>query len=397
MKNKWLHNNLAWLKPHSLLTITAVLLSVSLYLFQIGGLIGLSPAEVATVATNRSVAGIMNSPANAPYQLSSWLFLQMPIEALEIRARLASVATALLSIGLLYALIRRWYGAHNALISLLLFAPSGWLLHTGRYGTGLIMLTCMVISLVAAASWVSTSKPNGRYVLIFALTASVAIFVPAGIWFVIAAACIVRRNLISHANAASPGQLAASVSAVVTSISLLCTVFILRPGLVKSWLGLPSQFPEATVMLTQAMNSLTYFIARGPNASEYWLAHTPILDIASTAFFVIGAIFFAKHYKCTRVQLLAAFMSICVVLIATNGPSALAYAAPLIYLTVMTGIVYILRQWSTVFPRNPIARNVAYTMVITVLVTIVVFHTQRYFVAWRKNPDTTHVYYESNK
>jgi uncharacterized protein (DUF58 family) len=121
---------------------------------------------------------------------------------------------------------------------------------------------------------------------------------------------------------------------------------------------------------------------------EIWLAHTPLLDVASSAMFILGAIFYIRHFGNARVRLLLTFGLVSAVIIALQGAAALAYIVPLVYLVAATGIAYILHSWQRVFPRNPFAYWLSVGLLATLTVSVVSYHTQRYFVAWRNSPDT---------
>ncbi len=381
--------------PYMLLAIPAVSFAVALYAYQLGSFIGLSPAETASAAANQSLGAVLADPVNLPYKLFDWLCLQLPFGPIELRARLASAVLALGSAGLLYLLARRWHDTHGAVLAALLFIPSGWLLHTGRFGSGLVMLTFMVLALTAAAAWLITDSPRGRTLLIYSFVATAALFVPAGIWFVLASALVLRKNLLRHAKAASRIQLAAAgtlITAALVSLLSIATGLAGNTDQIRLLLGIPLQIPELIVAAKQAAGSVSYLFFRGPYLPEVWLAHTPVLDAASTALFLFGVIAYSRYWSNIRVQLLLAFAFVSAALITLHGAAALSYLVPIVYLIITNGLIFFIRRWLAVFPRNPIAQSLAYSTAALILLSITTFHTQRYFIAWRNSPDTRQAY-----
>jgi hypothetical protein len=382
------------LLPQTVATIAAVLAAMSLYLYKLGNFIGHSPTEAQTAAANASLRAIAGNPLNLPYKLADFIALQLPFGSLELKSRLASAALALLCGAVFFLLVRRWHGARNASLATALFIPAGWLLHTGRFGAGLILLTLMVLGLAAMSAWISGSEPEKKGLVLsaYGLTVALALLVPAGIWFTIAATLIVWPRLQEHFR--ESGTTARMIAAVLPALSLaLVAVTLLRhPELYRQWLGLPAVLPDMITIGKQAIFSLSFLVVRGPFMPEAWLAHTPLLDVGSAALYMTGLLFYLKHRHNARVRLLAVFLLLGVGLVALHGAPALAYIVPVVYLVIATGLTYLLHQWLSVFPRNPLARSLALVLVGGIVLTIVGYHTQRYFAAWRHSPDTTAAY-----
>jgi hypothetical protein len=65
---------------------------------------------------------------------------------------------------------------------------------------------------------------------------------------------------------------------------------------------------------------------------------------------------------------------------------------PIIYLVVAAGIAHLLNQWFSVFPRNPIARTIGWSLIGIVLVLVCSFHLVHYFVGWPQASATHEVF-----
>lgn len=381
---------LRWLRltPSALAVGFAGVVTGGLYLWHLGRFIGQGPAEAQAAATYGSLGNLLANPINLPYKFLDFVSLQLPFGSLAMRGRLTSALLALACALIFYLLARRWHGARNAIMATLLFVPSGWMLATGRHGSGLIMLTTMVLGLVYLASWVNNAENSGRLTVWYAAAVAAALTVPGGLWFVIAVSLIVLPKLRSSITRTSRWQLALGSGLLLAALALVGTAIARQPELLWQWLGLPADWPDMVIIATQAAGAAGFLLARGPFMPEIWLAHTPLLDAATAALFILGTVFYIQHHGNARVRLLLAFSAIGVILIALQGTAALAYLVPVAYLVAATGIAYILHSWQNVFPRNPFARGLAFCLIAVMTVSVAGYHTQRYFIAWRNSPDT---------
>lgn len=378
--------------------VALLLLSIGLLGFRLGSFNSLSPIETKTIAINQFIRHIGGAPINLPYRFISHLSLMSPVGSDALLVRLPSMLVALLAVGLFFLIVRRWHGRRNAILPTLLFATSGWLLHAGRFGSGLIAITATILALIAASTWLSNAnedRDKGRKLLIFSIVVAVTLFIPAGIWFVLAACVVLREDIVAHFRTSPRVRRIASIAVVSLSVLAVTAAILHHPEQIGQWLGIPLQhFPDKQLLLKYAAGSITYLFARGPFMPELWLAHTPLLDIATAGLMLLGLAFYSRRWSSNRVQLLACFLVFAVILITLNGPYALAYMAPLVYLLAATGIVYLLHEWHVVFPRNPIARNLAIVLAVVMVLAATAYHTQRYYLAWHRSPDTRQAYHD---
>lgn len=375
-----------------LLAVAAIVAVAGLYLYQLGRFIRPSTTELQAFSTNDSLSLIVSNPLNLPYKILDHLLLQLPIGSLATRGRLASVVLALGCAGLFFILARRWHGTFNGVLASILFVTSTWLLQTGRFGASLIALTLMVLALVSIASWTANTTRHDRALLGNAVVGGLALTIPGGVWFVLATALVCRRNLLVHLAAARP--LSKLAAGLIPCIVLLLVGFasLQDRSLLLQLAGLPALFPEWSTLAKQAAQALSFGLVRGPFMPEIWLAHTPLLDAGSSALLIFGGIFYWRHRRTTRVTLLAAFGLLSIIMISLHGAPALALIAPVLYLVAATGLAALRHHWDHIFPRNPFARILSTALILALLFTITIFHTQRYFVAWRQSPDTREAY-----
>jgi hypothetical protein len=374
----------------------ALLAALGMYLLQLAWPGRLNPAELAIAESNSHLTNILHNPLNGLCKILDFAWLQLPLHD-TVTARMAAVSLTLITIVVFYLLTKRWHGRVSAAYAVVLFAASTWLLHVGRLGDGQIMLVLTPLALLYVASWLNTTEHHNRAVLLFASVAGLALFTPGGVWFVAAAAILLGKVLGGHFKNAKAGTITAAIAIFVIFLAVLAFSLIRDTGLIRPWLGIPSDFAAPITMLKQWAGSLTYVVARGPDLAGSWLAHTPVLDVASTALLLFGVYLYRKHLRNLRTQLLLTFFVIGSILIALNGAIALSFIVGIIYLVATTGLAYFQHQWFKTFPLNPIARGLAGTLMVLLIACIVVFHTQRYFVAWQRSPATQATFQESSK
>jgi hypothetical protein len=295
-----------------------------------------------------------------------------------------------------YFIAKRWHGRLTAVYAVLIFAASSWLLQSGRVGSGEIMLVLMPLVLLLVASWLNTTEQHGRALVLFALVAALALFTPGMLWLLAAAVVLLGKTIRKHIQAADLNSKLIAGGLLVASLGGLIYTFLQDHGLVRAWLGLPATFDTPLVMLKQWVGSITYLTVRGPEMSGTWLAHTPVLDVATTGLLLFGVFLYRKHLQSLRTQLLIAFFAIGSILIALNGGIAIGYVIGIAYLVAATGLAYFQHKWFKTFPLNPLARGLATGLIVLLAVSIVVFHTQRYFVAWQRSPATQVIFQESS-
>lgn len=397
MKRKQRRFQLPWSVPLSYVAVGGLLVAalVILYVYKIGRFIGPSAGELQTVSQLQSFSGLADNPLLLPYKLLASLFLLLPGDPVRL-VRLSAAILALCNAGLFFILARRWYGNLVGVTSTVLFAVSGWIVHTGRYGAGYVALTLVVLALMNVVVWVNTTERSIIALALFGFVAATALYIPGGIYFVIVAGLLSYRALLDHREEIGTANTVKALLPSLAPLALLAFILIQSPELWRQLMAIPAVFPHFVDIAKQAALSVSGLLVRGPFIPEIWLAHTPLLDVAASAFFILGIMFYSRHLKNTRTLMIVSFFILAVLLIALNGAAALSYTVPLAYLIVGGGLAFFMHQWKKVFPRNPIAEAVSLSLIGVMVISMLNFHTQRYFQAWRYSKPTAQVYRIAN-
>ena len=366
-----------------------LLCTAALLLIRLGSLpIRMSSNELQTYQNNQHLHNILHNPLNAPYNIIDYMALHLPVHTIAV-ARLTSVGFALVAALLFFIIMLRWHGKRTAWMASVLFATSGWLLHLGRLGTSNILWLLIPLSLILLSSWLSRTERSGTAIIVVGGLLGLMLFVPAAVWFVIAFVLLEGKDIFRHFREAKPWQGATALGLCTLLVLIMAYSLFRAPELIRPWIGLPAVLPSYVSMAKVWVSSLVlYPFFRGPFTAELWLAHTPILDAFTTTMFLLGVYFYATHFKNIRTRTLAILVLIGSVLTALNGPAGMSFIIPIVYLIAATGITYLLHQWLTVFPKNPVARAAGITLVTLAIATAATYHIIAYYVAWQHNPGT---------
>jgi len=279
----------------------------------------------------------------------------------------------------------------TAIIGTVMFGTSAWFLHIARLDT-LDVLNFGILGLIACGLWLRHTLHRNILIFVVAASAAVACYIPGLVWFVVvggAGAYPMIRHELRHTKTPS------KVLAVLLALLLLAPlVWALgrQPALTWTVLGLPQHWPGITEILKNLGHIPLNLFVHGPNDAVRWLGHLPVLDIFEDVMLVLGAYAFWHYRQLGRSRLLLGSAIIATLLIMSGGPINLTILLPLLYLTIATGVFYMLEVWLKVFPSNPVARSVGMTVLFIVIAISCWFQYKSYFVAWQNAPATQTVF-----
>lgn len=377
----------AW-RPAILASFLGTLLYFLLW-FKLGGLTGgLSPSEATAqqhlAVQDISFKSILNNPLYLPYSLILYVLQVIGLHGpMALRGVSAVIATA--SAISFYLLIRRWHTPRLAVFGTLLFTTSSWFLHLGRYADTDILYVG-IIAVLLAGVWLQQSKYR-RIMLGFVLIASTLyIYVPGMIWFIALTGIWQSRRLIREMRHL---RWWFNVLVAVGGIALLFPLgwsIAHDPSLIKPFLGLPETLPAIGQLLQSIIDIPTHIFVRGPNDPAKWLPGTPYLDIFSGMMLIIGMYWSIYKIRLDRIRMTYGVLAAGAILVALGGPVSIALLLPGLYLLITAGMTFMLQQWFTVFPRNPIARTIGTSLLSLAVLVTVFYHINHYFIAWPNTP-----------
>jgi len=370
-------------------TVAAVAVAGFLLLYRLGSLTGtLSRGELAQQAFAGSWHHIASNPLNLPLTGLQWLALTALGHGHTV-TRLPSVALGLLALFAFAYVLRRWYGVRTAFFGTVMFATAGWLLHVSRYaGYEVLYLWAVPTLLALHIAWERHSK-NAWATFSAMLLIALLLYIPGFFWLVLVVLGLQYQHLLDGWKNLNKIWLRILLIFVfLLALAPLAAAIARHPSLAQSWLGLPHNFSDPGEIPRRLAQTVSFLIWRGPLTPALWLDRLPVLSIFAAAMALLGVLFYAKHWQAPRTRLLAGTFIIGAVFYALGGPVGFSVLIPIIYLVIAGGVGYLLHEWLRVFPRNPLARAVGYTLIAFLIGLNCLYTLRSYYIAWPHSPAT---------
>lgn len=382
-----------WLVERWLVVVTSVAASLFvtfLYTFRLGSLTnGGSRIEADYLHNAQYIGTIITSPGFFIHKLLSHAVLALPSESFGLK-RLPSVMLILIFVACFYVLVKRWYTTRVALLTTLLFVTSSWTLTIGRQALPSVSYLAW-LPILALIYW-TLAKGKVQLILpLWVLSLGYALYVPGLLWFVIVLAATQRKRLAGIITSAPKWQTALS-GVVLLLLAVPYEIQLIRhPLTALANLGLPtslSQFVHFPELLYRLVLQLFIFAGNNP---VFHLGHLPYLDIVSSVLFLLG-LYRLRFSPAHKMMKWSGVIVAGWIVGAGFGAINIAIFLPLIYIIIGGGISFLLVQWFTVFPRNPIARSTGVAIVSGLVILVSIYHLDRYFIAWPLSHETRAVF-----
>ena len=351
---------------------------------------GLSEPEVATYQSARNLSIIIDNAINAPYKIAVYLSTRVMDNALGLR--LVGAAVGSVAIVLFYFMAQKIMTVSNAIMTTAMFATTSLLLHTSRTATPNVMLLTL-LALVAVGSFIRFNKRSEPGWLLASALIALSLYTPGLVFFILAGAAWQFRHVKSSFEDLRP-VIIISCSVIFSLLVAPLVISLIRdPNLWRSYLGVPAELPNISVVLQRAGEAILSLFVISPKNPVYWLGRQPILDVFATALFVYGIVTVIRHYRLERLILIIGVFLIAIAWIAISGNhQGMILVLPFVYIVIGLGLQELMDKWLSVFPRNPIAQITGAAFLVTAVLLAINFQTQRYFVAWANSPETIEVY-----
>jgi hypothetical protein len=379
----------------ALAAIGAVGLLIVMLWFRLGELPGgISEAEAVTrehlLRQDVGSGNILANPLYLPHSIALFILQQFGVTSLG-AVRSISALIGLGTIIAFYLLVRKWHTNRMAVFGTLLFASSAWFLHIARYGSTDILFTILIIFLFAGV-WLQHSRHRAALLSLLLFCGAMTLYIPGMIWFVALGAIWQRKRIAAELRGVSSGFIISWILLGLLLVAPLAWALTQDFSLWRPVLGLPDKLPAITEFLRNLATIPVRLFVQGPDDPAVWLGRLPLLDFFSSVMAIIGVYWYLRRIRLDRTIFIIAVFLIGSILMALDGPVRLAFLLPFVYLLVTAGLTFMLQQWFTVFPRNPIARTVGATLLsIGVLITVF-YHVTHYYIAWPNTPATREEY-----
>lgn len=380
-----------WLNRHwRVIAVWAVLVGATVLLFtwkltSLPG--GVSTGESTYLSSIDSARQLLQSPAFLPHKLLTYLLTRAEAHHIAF-FRLVSVTFALAAVFSIYYILQRWYTKRVALLGSLLFASSSLVLHISRSATPEVTYL-LLAPIIALGLFLQSTKRHWAALLLLLGTLCLTIYIPGFIWLAVAVAVWQGRRIARVVKRLPwPRKLLCLVLVAVLLAPAVASL-IFHPREIYTVLGLPTHLENVSFYWHRLGSTLIALVWHYNDADPaQWVRGTAIFDIFTLAMITLGVYSLRYEHKLMRGRLQAGLSVLFWIMIVTGGPVTFIALTPVLYLLAGGGIAFLLQQWFTVFPRNPVARFVAIVLICAGAGLCSYFHVYRYFVAWPHNQQT---------
>ena len=333
--------------------------------------------EVATEAAVTGWPGPADKFLYWPYYFFVWL-VNLGLGDWLTSARLLSAFWGWLAVVSLMVILRRWSNSSLAIAGGVLLASNSWFLNLAKVGSPEVLL--VAVPLVSGAVLV---RFWGRWHRVRARTSLIAIFLigwflPVWPWFLLALLLWRLTQPVSSWRGRF-GLAAAMVTLAAGSLWALTQ----NLGLIHDWSGLPSPLPDPGRWLTQLIEVPQALVWRTPPRPGYWLAGLPLVDILGVVLLVFGV---STLWRSARGRLrwlslgaLGAWWLLVSLGGGTTSPGFLL-GVGVVLAVAGIGLVELWVIWQRVFPTNPIAHLVGFSVLLGLVGLSAFYQSYKYWV-----------------
>ncbi len=381
MKKLWFHLTTAW--QSILVTTIATLVILVILFFKLGSLPnGAHASEVMIYNENPSITSIVQQPVNAPYFITRNLVRKViPRHNLEV-SRAVSATLGIVCVIAFFCLLSLWYRPKVAILATVLFASASWFLHIARIGLPDIL---QLLSVALILSWAWLSRNGGRQrksvLLLASLSLAGLLYVPGMIW-IISAAFLWRGKFLVQKLWQFPKMLV--VGCIVLGLLLISPLIITvarQPDNLYNIAGISQQITPRKA-LHNAETLPGYLAVRAPADSRLAVGKAPLLDIFVVFMLVLGLYDVCTSLKLDRSKLTLGLFIIGYTITVLGDTNLLGMLVIPVFLLAAAGIGYLLDEWLSIFPRNPLARGIAMGLVTIAVLFAASYNITNYFIAW---------------
>ncbi len=371
-----------------ILAFLGVALVVSSILgFRLGALTPAASApEQNYIASVNSGKELLKHPVYAVHKVPVYVLSKLRVNRLA-AYRAVSAAFASLAVVSCFFVLREWYTNRIAVLGSWIFLSSAWVLHTGRLATPEASYL-LLMPLLWAVVWLYNTTLRKTALLLLSFLCAASFYIPGFGWLLIIIAIWQHKRIWDELKFVPWWFRVICGIVIAVGLAPLVWAGVASPRELLLAGGLPEHLPTLKSLALNLLGIPEQLFARGPNDPVRWLGRLPLLDVFSTAMLVLGIYSIRYHLKLIRIQLLVGSSLLLALLITLGGPLTITVLMPAVYILIAGGMAFMLQQWLAVFPRNPIARTIATTLLAVSVLLVSFYHINHYFIAWPQAPAT---------
>lgn len=326
---------------------------------------------------------ILENPVYGPQKAANYALFKFGINT-EQSFRLVSASLASLAVISFYIMVKIWISRKIALLASVLFASSSWVIlsaHSSGFMTSVLLVMPM---LLLAATCLKDSKYD-RFLPLNLLLVNSLLFMPFA-WPLVGAFYILSAKDIFSALKNNNMYLK-----ILLFFAVLIPIAVLAYGLgyknnFKAFFGTIGTDSSFSLALDRFKDVFEQLFVSGVDQPSLWLFGTPLIDTASIIIILLGIFTLIKISN--RPILGLSLLALMVYSLTFAGFSLEIYLGllvPLLYILAAFGLYYLLAQWNSVFPKNPVVKYIGLAAVTLLVFGIASYHTYRFHIAWPRS------------
>jgi len=374
---------------NSVLVLSLALITYLLYFHRLGSLLpGYSSTELHAYRTAGDWHHIFHNPINAPFSALVWLLTAVWHHGI-LATRIVSAVFGLGAALLFYAIARIQHEYRVSFLATILFATSAGLLHDARLGNGQI-LQMAVLVLIAAFLYAQRLQHDRRYGFGYLMAALMALlwYIPGMLWIELFGLAVMQGGLRRQLRYTPVRHLFGWIVTFLVVVSPLVYASVRNWHVALDAAGLPHDVHSLSHIVSRLLDTILAIGIHSNGSPVMWLSHVPLLNAVELVLGAFGAYYYLGRHRTARSVFLVGTTLLAIVLISLGGTVGYACLVPLLYLFISRGIDQLLKRWTTVFPRNPIARFTGVVVVCVMLFFSALYQVRAYYVAWPHAPAT---------
>ncbi|MFO0920446.1 MAG: hypothetical protein U0451_02125 [Candidatus Saccharimonadales bacterium] len=387
MKRVKFYFKLLW-KP-VLLTVVMLVASLVLVLAEpdkVPG--GYSHEEVNYFAYVNKSGLLPDNPVNLPvfvvHKIS--LYINNQISTL----RTVNALLGICAVVLMFFVVKNWQTTRIAVMTCVLYITATWFLITTRNATPVVgLLFSVIIPLLVI--WNQITTKHKFALVITALVIGMLLYLPGMIWFFLAGLIWKAKSIYKLLRYSPSWNVIAAISVFII-ILIPFALNITDMNFISSISGINfSDFSIVAYTKNLAIFPVNLFLNSGFHNSSN-LGGQAIFDVFVSVLIVAGTINIIKKWRKSRSRFILVTLLISYLLIGLGPNIPYAITLPFFILLISNGLSWLLQQWLTVFPRNPLAQNTGIALIVAAIAMSSIYNVYRFYVAWPHMNSTKTIY-----
>lgn len=350
---------------------------------------GLTDAEMASAVASNQInpfAPHTTDIINLPYHLAQKASISL-LGLTPLAIKLPSIVLAFIVGVALAFMLSHWFSRNVAVLSSLLACTSVPFMMMGRTGAPFIMVTVWTIILLLAATQLATQKTGTFPWKVAALVSGILLlYTPLGIYPVVALAIsgMLHPHVRHQIKRTKRWQVAVFASVTLILIAPLVVAAIAHPSVLLAITGVdsfvlsPGELQASVVSLAKTFFSFSQ--------SHIGVTLAPFFTFTVMMLTIFGFLRVVKDRHAARSYMLLFWTSIVVIVIILSPAQLhLVFTPAILFLAI--GVETLIREWYSLFPRNPYARIGAFIPLTIVIVGAVSVAASRYFDGYLYTPN----------